>query len=268
MSDKKEELLVIGKYKNPRCFKGVEKLPVNYAANRNAWMTSALFEDYLKAWNKRLKRPILLLVDNATPQKIQIYLKNIEIAFLPANRTCIIQPCGQGIIKSTKSCYRREMRDGIIDELGKKLCDEARANDLATKTSLLDAPNLLVNAYNSVSEATIRNCFRKGGFMSSTDANLIKPDSSESQTIPDGIPKLAYDEWMAVDEGLETSVPVTEDDNCRRYETFQNEEDESEPGDCSNEIPPPPCREEVTAALKVLRRAVYNYGDDFNQHYR
>jgi len=38
----KLEPLTIGKSKNPRCFKNVNRLPVDYQANRNAWMTSEI----------------------------------------------------------------------------------------------------------------------------------------------------------------------------------------------------------------------------------
>ena len=67
-SDKKK-LLVIGKSKNPRCFKNISKLPVIYRSNQRAWMTSILFAEWLNEWNKELSREskkILLLVDNCS----------------------------------------------------------------------------------------------------------------------------------------------------------------------------------------------------------
>lgn len=41
-------LLIIGKSKRPRCFKGVKTLPVNYACNTKAWVTKKLFKGWLK----------------------------------------------------------------------------------------------------------------------------------------------------------------------------------------------------------------------------
>ena len=35
--------LVIGKSKNPHCFKNVKKLPVSYQSNKNAWMTAEIW---------------------------------------------------------------------------------------------------------------------------------------------------------------------------------------------------------------------------------
>ena len=45
--------LVIGKAENPRCYRGTNKasLPVTYRANRKAWMTSILFQEWLERIN-------------------------------------------------------------------------------------------------------------------------------------------------------------------------------------------------------------------------
>jgi len=44
----KLEPLVIGKSKNPCCFKNVKRLPIIYEANKNAWMTSDIWKLWLK----------------------------------------------------------------------------------------------------------------------------------------------------------------------------------------------------------------------------
>jgi hypothetical protein len=51
----KFKLLVIGKSQKPRCFKNVKFLPVQYFANKKAWMTSVLFETWLLKLDARLK---------------------------------------------------------------------------------------------------------------------------------------------------------------------------------------------------------------------
>ncbi|XP_063624721.1 LOW QUALITY PROTEIN: tigger transposable element-derived protein 4-like [Cydia splendana] len=48
-------LLIIGKSKRPRCFKGVKTLPVDYVSNTKAWMTKDLFKNWLKKVNKQRK---------------------------------------------------------------------------------------------------------------------------------------------------------------------------------------------------------------------
>ncbi len=65
-SDRKR-LIVIGKSKNPRCFKNIKSLPVRYYANKTAWMQTDIFTEILNNWNKKLikeNRNILLFLDN------------------------------------------------------------------------------------------------------------------------------------------------------------------------------------------------------------
>jgi hypothetical protein len=102
MKGEKRDLLVIGKSKNPRCFKGVRSLPVDYYCYANAWMTSVIFNDRLVKWDLELKRKIVLLVDNCTANTNNSLLKNIKVIFLLANTTSLIQPCEQGIIELLK----------------------------------------------------------------------------------------------------------------------------------------------------------------------
>ena len=40
-------LLAIGKFAKPRCFKGIQTLPVQYEANQKAWMKSDIFTSWL-----------------------------------------------------------------------------------------------------------------------------------------------------------------------------------------------------------------------------
>ena len=41
-------MLVIGKAKNPRCFKNVKFLPCRYRNQRKSWMDGELFEEWLR----------------------------------------------------------------------------------------------------------------------------------------------------------------------------------------------------------------------------
>ena len=101
---------MIGKYANPRCFKGVNNLPVQYQANRKAWMLSDLFLNWLTKLDKRFileGRSIAMVVDNCPSHpKINSQLKTIQLVFLPPNTTSILQTCDQGIIRNLKVHYR------------------------------------------------------------------------------------------------------------------------------------------------------------------
>ena len=67
MTGEKLPLLVIGKYANPRYFKGVKKLPVSFDSNTKAGMTTVLFEKWLRTLEFRMQkegRKIALVSDN------------------------------------------------------------------------------------------------------------------------------------------------------------------------------------------------------------
>lgn len=268
MSGQKRPLLVIGKSRNPRCFKGVKKLPTQYRANTNAWMTSSIFSEWLCDWDAELTENILLLVDNCTAHVMNPQLKHIKVVFLPANTTSILQPCDQGIIRTAKAYYRREMRLRIIQVIDEQLTvdgaqsGEFRANEIAKKTSLLDALHLLVRAWNSVSTSTIENCFRKGGF-SVTESSVEEEDDFP---IFDDIPKAVFEEWMAIDDRLQTSYIPSEEELCSRIMNRDTEEDMSDDDEVVLQ-PVPTCRE-MLHALDILRRGVQHYGDDFQLQYK
>ncbi|UYV84853.1 TIGD4 [Cordylochernes scorpioides] len=109
----KMQPLVIGKAKQPRCFRGIKHLPVQYEANQKAWMTGLLFESWVRHIDKKMAgqhRQIILLLDNcgAHPPDMQ-GLTNTRIAFLPPNTTSMLQPCDQGIIRNFKMIYRTRL---------------------------------------------------------------------------------------------------------------------------------------------------------------
>jgi len=135
MKGEKRDLLVIGKSKNPPCFKGVRSLPVDYYSNANAWMTSVILIDWLATWDLELKRKIVLLADNCTAHTNNSLLKNIKV-ILPANTTSLIQPCDQGIIRAFKAHYRREMPPRIIAE-PHDIQDQSDASAVAKKIFFL-----------------------------------------------------------------------------------------------------------------------------------
>ena len=55
------------KSKNPRCFKGVKRVPCRYRAQKKSWMLSELFEEWVKELGRNFgskKRKIALIIDN------------------------------------------------------------------------------------------------------------------------------------------------------------------------------------------------------------
>ena len=73
--------LIIGKLKNPKCFKKFKQLDTVTCTNsKRASMTSFIYTNWLKKWNQKLiteKGKILLLVDNCPAHKCLEELSNI-----------------------------------------------------------------------------------------------------------------------------------------------------------------------------------------------
>ena len=259
MSGNKENLLVIGKSKNPRCFKGVKQLPVEYCANSNAWMTTTIFNEWLMKWDEKLKRKIVLLVDNCTAHGVKVSLKNIKVVFLPANTTSLIQPCDQGIIRTLKAYYRREMRARILENMEDK---KINANDLAKKTSILDALHLLAMSWKRVSDKTVRNCFSHGGFSKPAHDDAAE----EAVERPEDLSEKLFDEWMAIDENIQVAAKLTESDICQTVTQTggeSNDEEDSNIPKCDK----PPTASEMRDALQILRLGVQHKAGDFDKLY-
>lgn len=152
---------IIGKSQHPRCFRG-KTIPNMYAANKNSWMTSALFKMWLGKLNNKMKaegRNILLFLDRCTAHP-DVELSHVKLRFLPPNTTARLQPCDAGIIRAVKANYRTRLLRHLIFHMD----DSINASDLAKKINLLNAISWLNIAWDSLTAETIINCFEKCGF--------------------------------------------------------------------------------------------------------
>ncbi|UYV73092.1 TIGD4 [Cordylochernes scorpioides] len=125
-------LLYIGKYRRPRCFHGMN-IPSNYHLKKKAWMTGAIFTDWLKKLDqifKRRERKILLILDNCPAHQIPEGLQNIEIRFLPALTTSALQPCDMGFVMD------EAMEEVVEEEMNR--CFEALKKHQAIDVNYID----------------------------------------------------------------------------------------------------------------------------------
>lgn len=94
--NEKLPLLVIGKAAKLRCFKG-RRLPSGmlYRFNTKAWMTSKLFEEYMRLLDGRLTasgRKIVTVVNNVPAHVRLDNLSAVKLEFLTANTTALSHP--------------------------------------------------------------------------------------------------------------------------------------------------------------------------------
>ena len=167
----KKPMFVIGKSVKPRCFKGIKKKPCRYRAQKKSWMTSDLFEEWVRELDRKFQREdrkLALIVDNCPAHPDINDLKAIELVFLPPNTTSHTQPMDQGVIWSLKSKYRILSVRRIITSL--------ENDEDMPSFSVFDAMKMLVLAWESVTEETIISCFSKAGISKDQQVAAINGD--------------------------------------------------------------------------------------------
>ena len=149
--------ILIGKYRRPRCFGKTFKpdCVVSYFYNSTAWMTVVILDQWLEAFNSRMKfenRNVLLVLDNAGGHSVQKEYSNVTLYFLPPNTTCALQPLDAGIIKSFKTHYKNKLLDHYLLSIEKE--------DKIVQPDLKQAMYYVREAWLKVSESTVLNCWR------------------------------------------------------------------------------------------------------------
>jgi hypothetical protein len=109
------------------------------------------------------------------------------------------------------------MRARIIAELH-DIQDRSDASVVAKKISLLHAMHLVAMSWKRVSDKTIENCFRKGGF---SETKAETPASEESDLkceifdqAPDGMSKEEFENWLDIDNNAEAVAIMTMSEVC------------------------------------------------------
>lgn len=209
--------LVIGKSKKSRCFAGVKSLPVDYTANRKAWMNAELFADWLLKLDKQMgkgKQKIILFIDNCSAHNTIPELKWVKVQFLPANTTSKLQPLDQGIIKNFKVLYRNEVvRTFVADIEDGKECS----------INMLQAIWLIDKCWKSVTKQTVVNCFKLCGFAIDRDQDVPSDNDNELEprlpnaaaewtVINNKLPNLDFDDFANVDKGVSVYGSLSDQD--------------------------------------------------------
>ena len=132
----KSKLVVIGKAKNPRAFKGA-RIPISWYSSKNAWMTEQIFinwitNEFLPEAREHLRQvglghdsKIVLTFDNCSAHPSAEFLENLDphkqliVKPLPPNVTPLIQPMDQGILRSLKCKYKTNHMTSMLDALNR-----------------------------------------------------------------------------------------------------------------------------------------------------
>ncbi|XP_047505969.1 tigger transposable element-derived protein 6-like [Pieris napi] len=198
--------LIIGQSKKTRCFAGLKSLPMDYEANKKAWMTADLFKKWLINIDKQMvtsNRKIILFIDNCTAHGDIPPLKAVKVQFLPPNTTSQLQPLDQGIIKNFKTLYRKEVVRKMIADM---------EQNTISSINVLQAMRMADKAWRNVTPLAVKNCFRTCGF-SSAPQEIIK---EEDNNVPEEWSKhmsgsnITFEDFVTCDDDVATAGTLTE----------------------------------------------------------
>ena len=216
----KEKPIVIWSSENPPCWRRFDMtmLPVHYFSHKKSWMNSEIMTTVLGKLNRCMsssKRSIILFMDNAGCHLEDLAGKfcNIKIVFLPANTTSELQPLDVGILKKFKVHYRRYLLQYVLS----KIDEPEKATDVIKSVNILVAIRWIAKACQTVTEETIKKCFRKAGVLTST-MNVVS-----TQLTMDSDPFLECDDTVALQGLIEMVMP--HDNQCSVVEYIQGEND-------------------------------------------
>ncbi|CAF4434938.1 unnamed protein product [Rotaria sp. Silwood2] len=117
--------------------------------------------------------------DNAPVHPPDIKLDNITLKFFPSNTTALIQSMDQGVIRTIKAYYCRQLVQHIITN-----SNHAYSADDIVVTAL-DAVCWIDFAWRSITESTLRNTFKAAGF--EIPVVLSEPTSSKTTFIDEDV---------------------------------------------------------------------------------
>lgn len=190
--------LIIGKFERPRPFKNKygHQLGIYYRNNAKAWMTTVIYQEWIRNWDSRLRaqgRKILLLQDNMSAHKPPDDLSNITVLDFAPNLTAHVQPADAGIIHCFKAHYRSRFINRAIDRY-----DQEVTPSQIYQIDILEAIRLAEVAWNEVGTTTIHNCWKK---------TRILPNSLFGIP-PTSVPSLAISRLLNPEPVNPTTAPI------------------------------------------------------------
>ena len=162
-------------------------------------------------------RKVALIIDNCPAHPIIENLSHVKLVFLPPNTTSVSQPMDQGVIRCLKAHYRKRLVKLILRSLD--------SNKPLPKVSLLTALQLLVSAWNEVSQTTIVNCFKKAKISEKDQTIAINDEDDPFKEINENLKELREKEPSLVPEHMTAEDFATVDDTVIRTSSTLTDEE-------------------------------------------
>lgn len=226
-------LFVIGKYKEPKCFKKLTHLSIHYEYSTNQWMDRTLMlhwyenifiseikRKYDYDNNKNIK--VLLIINNALfhppADDLNAICEFCTVIFLPSKVTSLIQPLDQGIFEQLKKQYRKLFMSKLLVNISNDNIDS-----VIHLFDLLDCLKSCSRAWQNITADSIRKCWKnliplKNPVLTLNDESI---DVATFHSLLSTMPEYSS---LTLDD---TANYLNSDDNeCQRVNENSNDEDE------------------------------------------
>lgn len=168
----KVPLAVIGKSKNPRCFRHKQP-PVKYFQQANAWPDGVTLqkwwqEVFLPYARRHTHEPVLLIMDGGGSSHSDLVdgRGQVTVVTYPANYTSKRQPMDMGVVAETKIRYRAHLLGARVGTMRntEQLRQQAKQRNMQAGTAglaeghpahVLDAAEILNEAWQGVTKVSI-----------------------------------------------------------------------------------------------------------------
>ena len=177
------------------------------------------------------------MIDNCPAYPHIVNLKAIKLYFLPPNISSKTQPIDQGVIRSLKTKYRKNVVRKIIQSVEKK--------KTLSKISFLQRMQMLVSAWDGLSTQMIVNCFRKSGISIESQKTVIAEDDDPFREL-----QYEIDDLRSVQRNL-----IEEDFDATTFADVDAE---------VIAVQPPPSEAEIVAELLQMEKVSDDGDDDYS----
>ncbi|KAI5100977.1 hypothetical protein C0J45_9963 [Silurus meridionalis] len=243
---------LIYKSANPRALKRKNKnlLPVHWMHNPKAWITEALVSDwffhcfipaakmYLR--EKGLPFKVLLAMDNAVRHPLDLSYEGVQIVFLPANTTSLIQPLDQGFIRTFKALYTKNLMQHLVEAMDS--CSNFLLKEFWRQFTIETCLQVIQRVLQELKPETLNACWKKLWPECVHDHKGFSPEETQHSAVEKAV-KLAkilggegFDDMTTEDVNFlidAHSDPLTDEDLAELMKSAGEEEEEQ--GDPSQE---------------------------------
>ncbi|XP_042230534.1 tigger transposable element-derived protein 1-like [Homarus americanus] len=236
--------MLISRASNPRALKGYPKehLSVIYKANKKAWITSAIFNQWLAMYaipamkeycaKENLKFKILLVIDNAPahPPNIDDLHDNVKVIFLPPNTTALTKPMDQGVIAAFKAYYLWCIMDQLLKTTDKE--NKPTIQKYWQGFNILYAIDNIGKAWEEVSESYLNEELTNEDLQQLTEYSPVEDDGDEEITQRTLTTKRMAEAFNMIQQGLQ----IFSDDDPNREHSSEIQRNIDDSLACYNEI--------------------------------